>query len=124
MVQPFSVYYHAQLQDDLCAKITPNPGVPSRPDEPYYILSFGLGDLAIFLSDEQRRQLLVILSSAPPLPKSDAQIDAEAEEARGELPDFQHQLHQHQLRQYPVEQTTLSQGTLRERNAISPEVER
>jgi len=34
---------------------------------PYYTLRFAYGDLTIFLSDEQRRQLLDVLSSAPPL---------------------------------------------------------
>jgi hypothetical protein len=39
-------------------------------------------DISLYLSDAQRRQLLDVLSSAPPLPKTDAQIDAEAEAAR------------------------------------------
>jgi hypothetical protein len=39
--------------------------------------------VCICLTDEQRRQLLDVLSSAPPLPKSDAQIDAEREDWRG-----------------------------------------
>jgi hypothetical protein len=53
---------------------------------PCYTLNFGYGDLTIFLSDEQRRQLLDVLSSAPPLPKSDAQIDAELEDDATALP--------------------------------------
>jgi hypothetical protein len=38
--------------------------------------------VCLSITDEQRLQLLDVLSSAPPLPKSDAQIDAEREDIR------------------------------------------
>ena len=47
--------------------------------------------VCIALSDAQCRELMDALGSRPQLPKSDAQIDAELEESRGDLPPYQHQ---------------------------------
>jgi hypothetical protein len=38
-----------------------------------------LGGVSYTITDAHRRQIIDALASAPPLPKSDAQIDAEAE---------------------------------------------
>lgn len=57
---------------------------------PFSYYRFELGGVSYTLTDSYRRQILDVLSSAPPLPK-DAQIDAEDEESRGELPPYQHQ---------------------------------
>jgi len=78
MFQPFAISFHARQVDDCRMFIEAND--PVSAGAPYYALHFGDRDLTIFLRDEQRRQLLDILSSAPPLPKSDAQIDAERED--------------------------------------------
>ena len=78
MFQPFNVNFHARQVDDCRMFIEANQ--PVSYGEPYYTLHFGNRDLTIFLSDEQRRQLCDVLTSAPPLPKSDAQIDAERED--------------------------------------------
>lgn len=73
----FNVNLHAnRYLDDVQPSISANPGVESDPDNPYYTLRYG--DLAIFLSDAQCRQLLAVLGSRPDLPKTDAQIDAES----------------------------------------------
>lgn len=93
MFQPFTISYHALQEDEFVVRIDANPGVPSQPNLPYYTLCIGAGrDLGIFLSDAQCLQIMDALNSRPPLPKTDAQIDAEAEEARGELPPYQHQV--------------------------------
>jgi len=47
--------------------------------EGYYRLRISQ-DLCLMISDDQCRQLLEVLGSRPPLPKSDAQIDAERED--------------------------------------------
>lgn len=79
--------YHANQDDHFSARveavIAPASGCP------YYRMSLGL-DVTIFLSDADCRAIWEAINSRPPLPKSDAQIDAEAEEARGGFPpDFE-----------------------------------
>ena len=66
----FNVNLHAnRYLDDVRPSISANPGVESDPGNPYYTLHYG--DLAIFLSDAQCRQLLDVLASRPDLPKTD-----------------------------------------------------
>lgn len=75
-----TLYFHARSEDTLHSKIVPKAATGEH-DRAYFEFHVG-EDVVIFISDEQRRQLLDVLSSAPPLPKTDAQIDAEAEAAR------------------------------------------
>lgn len=73
----FNVNLHAnRYLDDVEPSISANPGVESDPGNPYYTLRYG--DLAIFLSDAQCRQLLDVLASRPDLPKTDAELDRDA----------------------------------------------
>ena len=79
--------YHANHDDHFSARVeavtAPASGCP------YYRMILGL-DVTIFLSDADCRAIWEAINSRPPLPKSDAQIDAEAEEARGGFPpDFE-----------------------------------
>ena len=73
----FNVNLHAnRYLDDVQPSISANHGVESDPGNPYYTLHYG--DLSIFLSDAQCRQLLDVLSSRPELPKTDAELDRDA----------------------------------------------
>lgn len=73
----FSIHFHAINAKDFCARIEANEATGGS--GPYYTLRIS-SELAAFLSDDQCRQLLEVLASRPPLPKSDAQIDAERED--------------------------------------------
>ena len=71
-------YFHARSENNLVCKIVAKPPTGDA-DTAYF--EFHVGDVVIFLSDEQRRQLCDVLTSAPPLPKSDEHIDAEREDS-------------------------------------------
>jgi hypothetical protein len=72
-----TVYDRAPAQYPVTVEaVAPNP-VNDMPG--YYRVTIGKGDIALVMTDAHRKQLIDALASAPDLPKSDAQIDAEAE---------------------------------------------
>lgn len=75
MFNPIAANYHANIDEEFAVRIeavSAHDGL----DEPYYRMKFGNNLITVFLTDVQRRQIIDALSSAEPLPKSDAQIDA------------------------------------------------
>jgi hypothetical protein len=72
-----TLFFHANLDSGFRSFIQ----AQKSGGEAYYTLHFtqGLGEVCLFLDDAQCRQLMDVLGSRPDLPKSDAQIDAEAE---------------------------------------------
>ena len=78
-----TLYFHARSENNLACKIVAKP--PTGDTDTAYF-EFHVGDVVMFLSDEQRRQLCDVLTSAPPRPQSDAQIDAEREENATAIP--------------------------------------
>ena len=65
--------YHANQDDHFRARV--EAITASASGCPYYRMSLGL-DVTIFLSDADCRAIWEAINSRPPLPKSDAQIDA------------------------------------------------
>ena len=72
-----TLYYHLRNDDVVKMQVVAKPGT-SDADGPYY--EFHVGDVVMFVTDERCRQLMDALGSRAPLPKSDAQIDAESED--------------------------------------------
>lgn len=65
------MHVSVHLSEPAHIEVADHDGIPA-----YYRLKFA-SEITLFISDEQRRQILDVLSSAPPLPKSDEQIDEE-----------------------------------------------
>ena len=90
----YSLMYSALFSEDDPADFAPRVSAQEEGENnPAYFQLWIDRQMSVCISitDEQRRQLLDVLSSAPPLPKSDAQIDAEAAFAAGESAMFEHQ---------------------------------
>jgi len=73
-----TVNYHANHDKHFRARIEA-VAVHDHVDQPYYSLALGW-DVTIFLSDADCKAIMDALGGRPPLPETDAQIDAAREE--------------------------------------------